>query len=111
MFFYDSDRTLLNTILTQLVSLNKGFTKMALDTSKLLAAVAEENTELKSWEALSAAQTEALKSLAASLAAAIAANDPVALAQVQTDIDKAATDLSADNAEAADAIAKNTPAA
>ena len=43
------------------------------------------------------------------LAAAIAANDPVAMAQVQADLDAAATTLSADNAEAAAAIVANTP--
>ena len=82
-----------------------------IDTSKILVAVAAERTELKSWEALSSAQTAATTKAAADLAAAIANSDPAAIAQVQADLDKAATDLSADNAEAAAAIAAGTPAA
>jgi hypothetical protein len=85
--------------------------KIMIDTAAILAAVAAERTELKSWEALSAAQSAALTKLAADLAAAIAASDPAAIAQVQADLDKAATDLNADNAEAAAAITASTPAA
>lgn len=82
-----------------------------IDTSKMLAAVAAERTELASWKTLAAAQTQALKDAAAALAAANAANDPTAQAQVQADLDKAASDLSADNADAAAAILANTPPA
>ena len=82
-----------------------------IETTKILVAVAAERTELKSWEALCAAQTTTMATLAASLATAIANSDPAAIAQVQADLDKAATDLSADNAEAAAAIAAGTPAA
>jgi hypothetical protein len=85
--------------------------KMAIDTSALLAAVAQERTELASWKALAAAQTKALQDAAAALAAANAAGDPAAQAAVQADLDKAASDLSSDNADAASAIAANTPAA
>lgn len=84
---------------------------MAIDTKGILKAVADERTELKSWETLATQLTAAITKLAADLAAAIAANDPAAIAQVQADLDKAAADLSADNAEAAAAIAANTPAA
>lgn len=85
--------------------------KIMINTTSILKAVADERTELKSWEALSAAQTTAMTKLAADLATAIANSDPVATAQVQADLEKAATDLSADNAEAQLAIAANTPAA
>jgi hypothetical protein len=81
------------------------------NTVAILKAVADERTELKSWEALSAAQATTMAKLAADLATAIAQNDPAAIAQVQADLDKAATDLSADNAEAQAAITANTPAA
>lgn len=85
--------------------------KIMIDTSKILAAVAAERTELASWEALAAAQTKVISDQAAALKTAIAASDPAALAQVQADLDKAATDLSSDNAAAAAAITANTPAA
>jgi len=81
-----------------------------IDTTKILAAVAEETTELKSWEALAAAQSDAMKTLADALKAAIDASDPDAIARVQADLDQAATQLSADNAEAAAAIIAHTPA-
>ena len=83
--------------------------KIMIDTSKILAAVAQENTELKSWEALVDGLTATMKDLSTQLAAAIVANDPAALAQVQADLDKAAADLSADNQEATAAITANTP--
>jgi hypothetical protein len=98
-------------ILDRLDRIDERMRLMAIDTSKLLVAVAAERTELKSWEALDAAQTTAMTKLAADLATAIANSDPAAIAQVQADLDKAATDLSADNAEAAAAITANTPAA
>lgn len=106
VFFHET-----HEIEQQLALILKGQTDMAIDTSKILAAVAAERTELKSWETLAAQLTAAITKLAADLAAAIAANDPAAIAQVQADLDKAATDLSADNAEAAAAITANTPAA
>lgn len=82
-----------------------------IDTSKMLAAVAAERTELAGWKTLAASQTQALKDAAAALAAANASNDPAAQAQVQADLDKAASDLSADNADAVAAILANTPGA
>jgi peptide deformylase len=83
--------------------------KIMIDTSAVLAAVAQERTELASWKTLVEGMSATMKDLAAQLAAAIAANDPVALAAVQADLDKAASDLNADNADAAAAIAANTP--
>ena len=102
--FFNRTPTWAKTILSNLE-------KIMIDTTALLAAVAEENTELKSWEALVAAHVEVEKKLSEDLAAAIAAMDPVALAKVQQDLDTAAANLNADNAEAAAAIAANTPSA
>lgn len=82
-----------------------------LDTSRLLAAVAEEKTETASLRALAVAQTQAMKDLSAQLAAAIAANDPAAIAQVQADMDTATNDLSIDSQATKDAVTANTPAA
>ncbi len=82
-----------------------------IDTSKILAAVAAERTELASWETLAAQLTKVIADQATALAAAIAASDPAAIAKVQADLDQAATDLSTDNAAAAAAITANTPAA
>jgi hypothetical protein len=85
--------------------------KLMLNTAPLLAAVEAAHTELQSWKALVAANTAAQTQLSADLKAAIAANDPIALAQVQTDLDNATAALSADNAEASGIITANTPAA
>jgi len=120
-WFYDVDRQKLNSLLTEVrnlrVELSEGLVDLkhlgdvtVIDTTKILAAVAEETTELKSWEALAAAQSDAMKTLADALKAAIDASDPDAIARVQADLDQAATQLSADNAEAAAAIIAHTPA-
>lgn len=79
-----------------------------IDTTRILAEVARARTELASYKVLSDAQTQVISDQAAALKAAIAANDPAAIAQVQADLDKAAVDLSADNDAAAQAIAANT---
>lgn len=65
-----------------------------IDTSKLLAAVAKQTTDVASLRALADAQNQAMATLSQQLAAAIAANDPAAIAQVQADLDKAVADLS-----------------
>ena len=83
--------------------------RLMIDTSKLLAAVAEEKTETASLRALADALTTAMKDLSAQLAAAIAANDPVAIAQVQKDLDQATAELSTDSQATKDAVAANTP--
>lgn len=85
--------------------------KIMIDTSKILAAVAAERTELASWKALADQLTKVIADQAAALAAAIANSDPAAVAKVQADLDQAATDLSTDNADAAAAITANTPKA
>jgi len=82
-----------------------------IDTSKILAAVAAEKTKVDSLIALANGQTVTMKDLSVQLAAAIAANDPAALAQVQTDLDNAATALSTETAAVTAAIDANTPPA
>lgn len=82
-----------------------------IDTSKILAAVAAERTELASWKTLSDQLTKVIADQATALASAIANSDPAAIAKVQADLDQAATDLSTDNAAAAAAITANTPPA
>jgi hypothetical protein len=79
-----------------------------INTTAILKAVADERTVLKSWEAKDAEWTKLTTKLASDLASAIANSDPVAIAQVQADLDKASTDLSDDNAEANAAITANT---
>lgn len=102
----------LRGILTMLGNILENQETLMIDTSKILAAVAAERTESASLRALVNSQSEAMKDLGAQLQAAIAANDPAALAKVQADLDQAATDLSADNDATAQAIAANTtPAA
>lgn len=81
------------------------------DTSKIIAAVAAEKSKVDSLIALANGQSASMKDLAAQLAAAIAANDPIALAQVQTDLDKAADDLGTETAAVSAAIDANTPPA
>lgn len=84
---------------------------MAIDTSKILAEVTRERTELAGWKTLLAGLVATNKQLSIDLAAAIASGDPVALAKVQADLDQATADLSSDNDDAAAAIAANTPPA
>lgn len=83
-----------------------------IDTSKILAEVARERTELSGWKTLSAGKDKVIADTSAALktatdALAAAGADTAALAQVQADLDKAATDLKNDNDEAAAAIAAN----
>lgn len=84
--------------------------KIMIDTSKIIAAVAAEKSKVDSLIALANGQSATMKDLSAQLAAAIAANDPVALAQVQVDLDKAAEDLGTETAAVSAAIDANTPA-
>lgn len=83
--------------------------KMNIDVTALLKEVADSTTVEKS--ALTFIQTVAANQAALSvqLAAAIAANDPVALAAAQKSIDDSVTTLKANDAELAAAIA-NPPA-
>lgn len=78
-----------------------------IDTRKILDAVEKEITENAGLRTLIAELKTANKKLAADLADAIAANDPVAMGQVQTDMDAAADKLSLDDADTAAALAAN----
>lgn len=80
-----------------------------IDTSKIIAAVAAERTKVDSLIALANGQSVTMKDLSAQLAAAIAAGDPAALAQVQADLDKASSDLDTETAAVTAAIDANTP--
>jgi hypothetical protein len=87
--------------------------KIMIDTSKILAEVARERTELASWKALSAGKDKVIADTAAALkvatdALAASGADTAALAQVQADLDAAATDLKNDNDEAEAAIKAGT---
>jgi len=80
---------------------------LMIDTSKIIAAVAAERGKVDSLIALANSQSASMKDLAAQLAAAIAANDPAAIAQVQADLDKAATDLDSESAAVQAALDAN----
>lgn len=78
------------------------------DTSKILAATAAATTREDSLIALVLGLGSKQRDLSAQLAAAIAANDPAAIAQVQKDLDDSAASLDARSGPAAAAIAANT---
>jgi len=78
-----------------------------LDTSKLLESARKQSTENASLRALLASVKAQLATSTADLAAAIAANDPVATAAAQKDIDDTAALLDADDADTAAALAEN----
>jgi hypothetical protein len=82
-----------------------------LDTSKLLESARKQSTENASLRALIASVKDQLATTKAELAAAIAANDPVATAAAQKDLDDMATLLDADDADTAAALAENVPPA
>jgi hypothetical protein len=79
-----------------------------IDTSKIIASVAAEKTKVDSLIALANGQSATMKDLSKQLADAIAANDPAAMAQVQADLDKAASDLDTETASVTAAIDANT---
>lgn len=80
-----------------------------LDTSKLLESARKESTENASLRALIVSVKAELVAKIAELAAAIAANDPVATAAAQKDINDTVTLLDADDADTAAALAENVP--
>ena len=111
--FYHQDKATadqLSWIIRGIGTIIRNMEKLMIDTSKVLAAVAAEKTKVDSLIALANGQTAAMKDMASKLAAAIAANDPAAMAQVQADLDKAADDLSTETAAVSAAIDANTPA-
>jgi ABC-type transporter Mla subunit MlaD len=108
MWPFNRDRSLEIMFLRTII---KNQEKIMIDTSKILAAVAAEKTKVDSLIALANGQTATMKNLSTQLAAAIAANDPAALAQVQADLDQAAADLSAETEAVSAAVDANTPPA
>jgi len=82
-----------------------------INTSKLLESARKESTENASLRALMTSVRGELATRTAELAAAIAANDPAAIAAAQKDIDDAAALLDADDAETEAALAANVPPA
>ena len=111
--FYHQDKATadqLSWIIRGLGAITRQVERLMIDTSKVLAAVEAEKTQVASLIALANGQTAAMKDLAAKLADAIAANDPAAMAQVQADLDKAADELGTETAAVSAAIAANTPA-
>lgn len=78
------------------------------DTSKILAATAAATTREDSLIALVLGLGSKQRDLSVQLAAAIAANDPAGIAQVQKDLDDSAAALDARSGPAAAAIAANT---
>ncbi len=84
---------------------------LMIDTSKLVAEVANETTVEQSVLTLVSNMAANEAALSSQLAAAIAANDPVALAAVQTAIDSSVATLQANDAALASAVTANTPAA
>lgn len=83
--------------------------KLMIDTSKLLESARKQSTENASLRALVASAKDQLTVTKAYLAAAIAANDPVAMAAAQKDIDDTVALLDADDGETAAALAENVP--
>jgi len=82
-----------------------------LDTSKLLAAATRATTDSASLRALLKDVQASLVKSNADLAAALAANDPTAIAAAQADIDKAVGLLDPDSAQTEAALSANvTPA-
>lgn len=104
------DDPVVNLILAQLAAVTNRQDLIMIDTSKLLAAVAVEQTESASLRALVAANTAALKDVSSQLATLQASGGATAaqLQQVQNDVDAATASLSSDNQAAVDAVAANT---
>lgn len=84
--------------------------KLMIDTRKILEAARKESTENASLRALVASLREQLGTTKGELAAALAANDPAAIAAAQKDIDDTVAMLDADDADTAAALAENVPA-
>lgn len=80
-----------------------------IDTTKLLASAAKQSTENASLRALIVSVKDQLSITKDELAAAIAANDPLAIAAAQKDIDDTVALLDADDADTEAALAANVP--
>jgi hypothetical protein len=78
-----------------------------IDTRKLLESARKQSTENASLRALIVSVKDQLTTTKAELAAAIAANDPAAIAAAQKDIDDTVALLDADDADTEAALAAN----
>jgi hypothetical protein len=94
-----------------ILNLNKKVDKMALDFTKLVADVAAEKTVMESAITLLQSLSVSLNEARRLLAEAIAANDPVAVAAAQAQIDALASDVEAHTSTLATAVVENTVAA
>jgi len=101
----------LGQLQSMLLVLMKGNDTMALDLTKLTATVAKQTTVEQSALTLITGLSANLAAIAKQLAAAIAANDPVAQAAAQAQLDALQATLDNNDEELAAAIAANTPAA
>jgi len=113
-----ASQRLLQRILTEVLGLrsdvNKLLTRensMAIDVSALLAEVAKETTVEQSAVTLINKIAANQADLSKQLAAAIAADDPAAMAAVQKAIDDSVAQLQANDTELAASVTANTPAA
>jgi hypothetical protein len=93
------------------LNLNKKVDKMALDFTKLVADVAAQKTVIEGVVTLLQSTVVMLNDARRLLAEAIAANDPVALAAAQAQIDSLSADVEAHTSTLAAAVAENTVAA
>ena len=104
MFFWKRDRARLLRHEFDWIYLNARMEQMALDITKLTADVAAQTTVISSAVALITGLNSAVSDLKTQLAAAIAANDPAALAAVQAALDDLDAKLTANTASLAAAV-------
>lgn len=102
---------LLTSIASKLDAVLEQGKTIMLDLTNLLKAVSDETTVDNSIVTLLNQVVAQNKDLAAQLAAAIAANDPAAIAAVQKQLDDSATTLESNVSNIKAAITANTPAA
>jgi hypothetical protein len=82
-----------------LVHINRRITAMAIDVSKLVASEARLVADVDTLLTLASTTSASLVAVSEQLAAAIAANDPVALAAAQAAIDGVVTALDTESAK------------
>ena len=109
--FRNRDQLTLADIASSLKTLTKQGNQIMINVAALTASVAKNTTVEQSALALIQGFKDSQAALAKQLADAIATNDPVALAAVQTAIDSSVTALDSSDSDLADAVAANTPAA
>jgi hypothetical protein len=98
-------------IKTSIDLLIRGVNMLTINTADLVASTAKNTTVIGSALNVINGFSAQLGAISAQLAAALAANDPVALAAVQTTIDQSKAAIDASDTDLAAAIAANTPAA